>query len=101
MPSVESAEGVTPLSKELHPVVSGAPRWTAVLGAVVGAVGVLWSIVSYFMSHPLGREPPPRNTPLSISVSEGGIGIGEMHGGQIIYGSRPSSDSSKTTEPKR
>ena len=68
----------------------GAPRWTYVLGSLVGAVGLLWGIVSYFISKPesgkAGIAASAPNPAVTVSGS-GSVGVGTMSGGQISLGS--------------
>ena len=62
------------------------------ISAMVGAVGLFWTITSYFMPHSNVPAPvPPKDhfSP-SITVSGSGVAIGQMNGGQITIGSPPS-----------
>ena len=68
----------------------GAPRWTYMLGSLVGAAGLLWGIVSYFISNPeSGKVGSAASVPKpAVTVSgSGSVGVGTMSGGQISLGS--------------
>jgi hypothetical protein len=81
---------------------SGAPRWTYSLGAVVGAVGLCWAIVSNFIPKPEPVKPALVSAPMSpsgpISVTAPGndnVVIGQMTGGTITKGARTSESDQK------
>jgi hypothetical protein len=95
--------GDTTLSKSVQPASGGAPRWTYVIGAIVGAAGLFWTVTSYFFSH--SRSPDPASSGYvpasSITVSGSGIGVGQMNGGQINQELPPPVLSSKSVEPEQ
>lgn len=81
---------------------SGAPRWTYSLGAVVGAVGLCWAIVSYFVPKPESVKPAPASAPMSpsgpVSVTAPGndnVVVGSMTGGTITKGAPVSEPADK------
>ncbi len=73
---------------------SGAPRWTYILGSIVGAAGLGWAIVSHFLqeSKSVTPAPPahasaPMSPPGSVTATATGNNnkvIGTMTGGTII-----------------
>ena len=74
---------------------SGPPRWTYAVAAIVGAAGLIWTIVSTF----LPKSEPQRPTP-SVSVSgTGSVGVGTMSGGEISVGAPPPSAASTPSTP--
>lgn len=76
------------------PQPSGAPRWTYSLGAVVGAAGLCWAIVSHFFPKPEPVKPAaPVSAPMSssgpVSATASGndnVVVGQMTGGTITKG---------------
>ena len=68
----------------------GPARWTYSLAAVVGAAGLMWAIVSYFIPKPDPLKPPAavvipsQQGDASVDVSgSGSVGVGNMSGGTI------------------
>jgi len=75
---------------------SGAPRWTYALAAIVGALGLLWTIASTFIAKPEASRPMAASVP-GVSVSgQGSVGVGAMSGGTITMGNPPKAENAVT-----
>ena len=72
----------------------GAPRWTYVAGAAVGVVGLIWAIVSHFISIPEPSKSPIAEPSTNINVvGNGSVGFRDMTGGVLTVGTPASSSS--------
>ena len=84
----------SPSSKRPPAPSSGAPRWTYALVAIVGAAGLIWTIVSTFIPKAEPAKParaassvPEPAGAASVSVSgSGSVSVGTMSGGSINVG---------------
>lgn len=64
---------------------SGAPKWVAIIGAIVAVSGTVYVWFAHF--YPRG-DPAKAPSPPSVSVSgPGSVGVGNMSGGTINVGS--------------
>jgi hypothetical protein len=74
---------------------AGAPRWTYVLGAIVGAAALLWGIVSHFVPKREADKPTVAAVPVtrgaaSVSVTgAGAVGVGGDVTGSTINAAAP------------
>jgi hypothetical protein len=98
---VFDVDGATNLSKSVQPASGGAPRWTYVIGAIVGAASLFWTVTSYFVSHSRNPEPASLEHSLASSITVSGSGpaastqvtvtgqgvrVSQMNGGTIQTG---------------
>lgn len=85
MATKAKSDSTSEISKQ--PAKEGAPRWTYVVGAIVGIAGLAWGIVSYFIPRTEIPKTSPVTTPGEVHVSgSGNVGIGTMSGGQVAIG---------------
>ena len=80
---------------------SGAPRWTYVVGTLVGVTGLVWGIISFILTDRIQTKPvAPAATQVSVSGS-GNVGVGTMSGGSITVGTRQGGGVPETTRASR
>ena len=65
----------------------GTPRWVPVAGALVGIVGLVWAVVSFFL------KPEPPVKPLAVeqqAEANGGTAINATGEAKVFVGAEPS-----------
>jgi hypothetical protein len=73
---------------------SGPPRWTYTLAAIVGAVGVVWAVVSHFVPKAgTAASAAPSSTTITVN-GNGSLATQTMTGGVIHIGQPPAASAS-------
>jgi hypothetical protein len=98
-----SPAAAAPASPPAPAAPSGAPRWTYAVGAIVGAVGLVWGIVSSFIPKPgdAAKAAPAATQPTtSVTVSgSGNVGVGNNSGTINIGAPAPATPPASTSRP--
>lgn len=69
---------------------SGPPSWTYALGAIVGAVGVAWTVASHFIPKVEGAKAAPLAAMPAVmqqATATGGTAVNASDGARVTVGS--------------
>ena len=81
---------------------SGAPRWTYVVGALVGAAGLVWAVASHFIPKAETPKQPAASAPLpSYTASANASHAGNVGASRTADGTAPSAGLPAKGEPAR
>ena len=79
---------------------AGAPPWTYVLSAIVGAAALVWGIVSYFVPKTEPTKPPvvaaPGPAVTQSAIANGGTAAKATGNAQVAVGADPAFAATRT-----